>query len=114
MMASRALHPVQAAPLDVLLSAIPSLPRAVLARLTDRLIEQMDAMDPDPDVEDSEAGNSEIDARGRWCGVQPYDGPWFEDDEDGNDRELTDEREPELYEGGQRDPPLPHRFHITA
>lgn len=28
--------------------------------------------------------------------------------------ELTDEREPELYDGGQRDPPLPHRYHITA
>jgi|GEM_PF-6857696 len=102
-MASRALQPVQAAPLDVLLSAIPSLPRAVLARLTDRLIEQMDRMDPDPDIEDSEAGNSEIDARGRWCGMQPYDGPWCEDDEDGNDRELTDERELEPHDGGYAD-----------
>lgn len=38
-------------PLDVLLSAIPSLPRPVLARLTERMIDRMDEIDPDADVE---------------------------------------------------------------
>lgn len=34
-----------------LLAAIPSLPRAELARLTERLIDRMDEMDGDPDLE---------------------------------------------------------------
>lgn len=38
-------------PLDLLLSSIPSLPRAALDRLVDRAIDQMDALDPDPDLE---------------------------------------------------------------
>jgi hypothetical protein len=37
--------------MSFLLAAIPSLPRAELARLTDRLIERMDELDGDPDVE---------------------------------------------------------------
>ncbi len=41
-----------AIPLDVLLSAIPSLPRPLLSRLTARLIERMDELDGDPDLED--------------------------------------------------------------
>ncbi len=34
-----------------LLAAIPSLPRAELARLTERLIDRMDVLDGDPDLE---------------------------------------------------------------
>jgi hypothetical protein len=37
--------------LDALLATIPSLPRPVLARLTARLIDHMDTLDPDPDLE---------------------------------------------------------------
>jgi hypothetical protein len=40
-----------AAPLDVLLASVPSLPRALLSRLTARMIERMDELDGDPDVE---------------------------------------------------------------
>ena len=38
-------------PLDVLLSALPSLPRPLLARLTARLIDRLDEIDGDPDLE---------------------------------------------------------------
>ena len=38
---------------DTMLSVIPSLPRAVLARLTERMIDRMDEIDGDPDLEDS-------------------------------------------------------------
>ncbi|HEX8443033.1 MAG TPA: hypothetical protein VF631_05235 [Allosphingosinicella sp.] len=54
-MATRAIEP---AALDLMLSAIPSLPRPVLARLTARLIDHMDEMEPDPDVE---ANGDELD-----------------------------------------------------
>ena len=51
-MSSRhALTRPEQAPLDVVLSAIPSLPRALLARLVERAIECLDEMDGDPDVE---------------------------------------------------------------
>ncbi|TCP98278.1 hypothetical protein C8J46_105434 [Sphingomonas sp. PP-F2F-A104-K0414] len=40
-MASRA-PAYDATPLDVLLASVPSLPRAILARLTARMIERMD------------------------------------------------------------------------
>lgn len=36
---------------SVLMSAIPSLPRSMLARLTERLINRLDDLDGDPDVE---------------------------------------------------------------
>lgn len=35
-----------------LLAVIPSLPRAELARLTERMIDRMDELDGDPDLED--------------------------------------------------------------
>lgn len=38
-------------PVDALLATIPSLPRAVLARLTERMIDRMDEIDGDADVE---------------------------------------------------------------
>lgn len=49
-MASRATEPF-----DNLLSAIPSLPRPILARLTQRLIDRLDEIDPDPDMEDGDS-----------------------------------------------------------
>lgn len=51
MSARHAIARPEAAPLDVVLSAIPSLPRALLARLVERAIECLDEMEPDPDVE---------------------------------------------------------------
>lgn len=42
----------QAAPLAVILSVLPSLPRPVLQRLTARMIDRLDEMDGDPDTED--------------------------------------------------------------
>lgn len=56
-MASRATLGAASAPtlpLDVLLSAIPSLPRPLLSRLTARLIEHLDQVDGDPDLEDGD------------------------------------------------------------
>ncbi len=61
-----AFHPstagAQALPLDVMLAAIPSLPRAILNQLVDRAIEQMDADDGDPDLEDDDPAGSHEDA----------------------------------------------------
>jgi hypothetical protein len=53
-------------PADLLLAVIPSLPRASLARITERLIDRMDEIDGDPDMEDLR-----------------------EDDEDSHDRESV-------------------------
>jgi hypothetical protein len=39
------------APVSIMLAAIPSLPRAELARLTMRMIDCMDDIDGDPDLE---------------------------------------------------------------
>lgn len=50
-----------------LFAAIPSLPRAELARLTERMIDRMDEIDGDPDLERT-----------------------FEDDEDGYDAEQEE------------------------
>ena len=36
---------------EAMLATIPSLPRSVLARLTDRMIYRMDEIDGDPDLE---------------------------------------------------------------
>ncbi|KQN19451.1 hypothetical protein ASE86_13350 [Sphingomonas sp. Leaf33] len=44
----------RALPVDLLLSAIPSLPRPALDRLVDRAIEHMDDDDGDPDIEPEE------------------------------------------------------------
>lgn len=51
MSARYALARSEAAPIDVVLSVIPSLPRALLARLVERAIECLDVLDGDPDVE---------------------------------------------------------------
>lgn len=92
-----ATHPE---PLDILLRAIPSLPRAALDRLVTQAIDRMDELDPDPEMEDSETGNHWVDERGRWCGPGPApSGPWHEDDEEPGDLEGIDEREPENEDG---------------
>ncbi|MCR5872282.1 MULTISPECIES: hypothetical protein [unclassified Sphingomonas] len=53
----------EALPIDMLLSAIPSLPRVALDRLVERAIEQMDEQDGDPDFEpdgdELDTGNAE-------------------------------------------------------
>ena len=52
----------QAEPLDVLLAAIPSLPRPVLARLVQQAIDRLDALDPDPELEDDDPAEDNGDA----------------------------------------------------
>ncbi len=52
--------PYEAAPLDMLLSALPSLPRPLLARLTLRLIERLDEIDGNPDDEDDDPGGGNV------------------------------------------------------
>jgi hypothetical protein len=65
-MASRA-PAYDATPLDVLLASVPSLPRAILARLTARMIERLDELDGDtdlePETECGAAGNDMIGGR---------------------------------------------------
>jgi len=39
----------RSAPLDVLLASVPSLPRAILARLTARMIDRLDYPDDEPE-----------------------------------------------------------------
>lgn len=50
-MASRVPTACEAIPLDVLLASVPSLPRALLSRLTARMIDRMDELDGDTDLE---------------------------------------------------------------
>ena len=96
------------APLDLLLSAIPSLPRAALDQLVTHAIDRMDQLDPDPDLEDGETGNHLVDERGRWClRTPPTTGPWYEDDEEPGDLEGIDEREPESEHGEYASVPPP-------
>jgi hypothetical protein len=68
-----------------LLALIPSLPRAELSRLTERLIDRMDVLDADPDLEPEE----DVDLSGDdGCGVVHRCGLTFwgaaEDDEGRN------------------------------
>ena len=58
-----------------LLASIPSLPRAELSRLTERLIDRMDELDGDPDIEvngdelDGTGGEDDfIDHSANWLG----------------------------------------------
>ena len=62
--------------IDVMLSAIPNLPRPILARLTARMIDRMDELDGDPDLEDGDedrcaAGDDKI-VSGPAGGWQPW------------------------------------------
>lgn len=61
-------RPSDLAGMRAMFAAIPSLPRAELARLTERMIDRMDEIDGDPDLEDTR-----------------------EDWEDGYDREYVDD-----------------------
>ena len=56
MMATRPISPEQ------MLSAIPSLPRPMLARLVDHMIERLDELDDDADLEDG-GDTAQIDER---------------------------------------------------
>lgn len=56
-------HPT-ALPIDILLSAIPSLPRVALDRLVERAIEEMDQQDGDHDLEDDDPSGDTLDEHG--------------------------------------------------
>lgn len=47
--------------LDVLLASVPSLPRAILARLTARMIERVDELDGDLELEDDDPAGADDD-----------------------------------------------------
>lgn len=47
-----------ASALPILLATIPSLPRPILSRLVARMIDQLDELDGDPDLEDSDEDES--------------------------------------------------------
>lgn len=55
---------VKAAPLDMLLASVPSLPRPILARLAARMIERLDELDGDPDLEDDDPAGGAADDGG--------------------------------------------------
>jgi hypothetical protein len=102
----------QALPLPAMLATIPSLPRPVLARLVARMIDRLDELDGDPDLEPEEdrcSANEDWPIRGaRRVGRIGFDGrrgAECDDAEEGGDHEVTDEREPELYDGGHPDIP---------
>lgn len=46
--------------LDAMLSAIPSLPRAALARLVQKAIDRMDDIDGDPDLEEDDPAGGDV------------------------------------------------------
>ena len=58
-------------PLDLILDAIPSLPRPLLARMVQRMIDRIDEMDGDTDVEangdEGDHSNSEDDCCPIWA-----------------------------------------------
>jgi len=54
-----ATHISEALPLDYMLSALPSLPRPLLARLTERLIDRLNELDGDPETEEDDHGEED-------------------------------------------------------
>jgi hypothetical protein len=79
-----------AAPLEVALSVIPSLPRPLLARIVQRSIERLDELDGDPEAEVTDAEDDWQSKRWlRWRSHGPGD-PLSDPDEDGNDAETED------------------------
>ena len=50
-----------ALPLSAVLGALPSYPRPVIERLVARLIDHLDAFDPDPDFEQDDWGGGAVD-----------------------------------------------------
>lgn len=97
--------PHSAAPLDMLLSALPSLPRPLLARLTTRLIDRLDEIDGDPDASDTSW--NERPSQAKWPRdrllLASEDAELDDFGEDEGDREGIDEREAEMYIDGQPD-----------
>jgi hypothetical protein len=100
-MASRAIEGGAQAPLSLtdlatLLAAIPSLPRPILARLTARMIDRMDEMDPDPELEDTEGSGPDVDERGNPLpGIVALPGK-CEDDEHNGDAEREEDAWPTI------------------
>lgn len=75
-MATRAHQPE---PIDVLLAAIPGLPRALLDRLTARMIERLDEIDGNPDDEDDDPGGGNVEDEGEMATVEDAGGDYGED-----------------------------------
>ena len=97
------------APLRSFSAVLPGLPRPVLARLTARLIDRLDEIDGDPDASDTSW--NERPSQAKWprdrLMLVIEDAELDDPPEDNADRELTDEREIEDYEGGHPNPPPP-------
>jgi hypothetical protein len=79
----------------MLLTAIPSFPRPVLARLTERLIDRMDEEDGNPDLEangdelDGSMGEDDFHYQGQnWLGLPGC--PVSDPGEDGHDAEAEE------------------------
>jgi hypothetical protein len=91
--------------LTAALAIIPSLPRPVLDRLTQRMIERLDALD---DADGYEPNNDEMDGNGSEDDFMLHAANWIghpgcpisDPGEDEHDQELVDEREPEPWPGG--------------
>lgn len=83
-------------PLDMLLSAIPSLPRAALDRLTARMIDRLDEMDGDLDLElngdelDGTGGEDDFLMHGADSFGLPGNPEDAEDDDPGEDEARDD------------------------
>jgi len=106
------------ASLQAALAIIPSLPRPVLGRLTQRCIDRLDQMDGDAD---SEAGSwNERSDQSRYPRARSLlnetDAELDDDDSGVDDQgEWTDDREPENWIGGRDNISHDHwRFHVTA
>lgn len=54
----------RALPIDLLLSAIPSLPRQLLDRLVERAIDRIDELDGEPDLEDDDPAGANCEDEG--------------------------------------------------
>lgn len=97
-MASRAIDfgRASALPLDMLLAAIPSLPRPLLARLVSRAIDHMDEQDGDPDLEDDDPPEL---ARMEWGEASGFAYPIRNEDDEDDDPAggaVDDERQDPL------------------
>jgi hypothetical protein len=83
-------------PADIALSLIPSLPRATLERLAQRIIEHLDEEDGDPDFENATDAEDDFNLTGsalRCAGGGPgceVSDPFGQSDEDGIDSGAAD------------------------
>ena len=81
----------------MMFAVIPSLPRAELARITERLIDRMDELDGDPDEADGDeldgtAGEDDFDDHiANWLGFPGC--PISDPGEDGDDQEQEEAHE---------------------